>query len=307
MSDQEKSEDIRTYVRQRYGAIAENQGASSPDNAGESQAVSPASCCAPVAHPSQGTSGSGAVSSSCCGTAPTDQVGSIQFYDAPDAADLPFEVTGLSLGCGDPITLASLQPGQTVLDLGSGGGIDCFLAAKRVGPNGHVIGVDMTPSMLDRARANKEKLGADNVEFRLGEIEHLPVADNSVNVIISNCVINLSPDKPQVFREAYRALKPGGTLAISDIVTEGPLPAEIKASLSAWAGCVAGALDVQEYINGLLATGFEDVSLSPVYFDRETIDNFTSDQANALDLGDLPEETLYRGIFSARITARKPN
>lgn len=306
MSDQVKNEDIRTYVRQRYGAIAENQGASSPDDAGKSQADSPASCCAPVAHPSQGTSGTGVVSSSCCGSAPSD-LGSIQFYDTPDAAELPFEVTGLSLGCGDPITLASLQLGQTVLDLGSGGGIDCFLAAKRVGPNGRVIGVDMTPSMLDRARLNKEKLGADNVEFRLGEIEHLPVADNSVDVIISNCVINLSPDKPQVFREAYRALKPGGTLAVSDIVTDGPLPAEIKASLSAWAGCVAGALEVQEYINGLLAAGFEDVSLSPVYFDRETIDNFTSDQALALDLASLPEETLYRGVFSARITARKPN
>jgi arsenite methyltransferase len=306
MSDQVKSEDIRAYVRQRYGAIAENQGASSPDDAGESQAVSPASCCAPVAHPSQGTFGTGAVSSSCCGSAPSD-FGSIQFYDTPDAAELPFEVTGLSLGCGDPITLATLQPGQTVLDLGSGGGIDCFLAAKRVGPNGRVIGVDMTPSMLDRARVNKEKLGADNVEFRLGEIEHLPVADNSVDVIISNCVINLSPDKPQVFREAYRALKPGGTLAVSDIATDGPLPAEIKASLSAWAGCVAGALEAQEYINGLIAAGFEDVSLSPVYFNRETIDNFTSDQALALELGGLPEETLYRGVFSARITARKPN
>jgi arsenite methyltransferase len=304
MSDQVNSEDIRTYVRQRYGAIAEGQGAAPTENASESQAVSPASCCGPA--PAQSTSGTAAASSSCCGTAPADQVGNIQFYDAPDAAELPFEVTGLSLGCGDPITLASLLPGQTVLDLGSGGGIDCFLAAKRVGPSGHVIGVDMTPAMLDRARASKMKLGADNVEFRLGEIEHLPVPDNSVDVIISNCVINLSPDKPQVFREAYRTLKPGGTLAVSDIVTDGPLPAEIKASMSAWAGCVAGALDVQDYIDDLLSAGFEDVSLSPVYFEREVIDNFAAEQSEALNLSGVPEETLYRGVFSARITARKP-
>jgi ubiquinone/menaquinone biosynthesis C-methylase UbiE len=151
------------------------------------------------------------------------------------------------------------------------------------------------------------KLAADNVEFRLGEIEHLPVPDNSVDVIISNCVINLSPDKPQVFREAYRTLKPGGTIAVSDIVTDGPLPADVKASLSAWAGCVAGALEAQDYVDDLLAAGFEDVNLTPVYFDRETIDNFTADQAEALDLSSLPEETIYRGVFSARITARKPN
>jgi SAM-dependent methyltransferase len=301
MTDQTKDEDIRTYVRQRYGAIAESQGAASTEGKGETLKASAASCCG--SSPSQSASSS----SSCCGSAPADQVGNIQFYDTPDAAELPSEVTGLSLGCGDPITLASLQPGQTVVDLGSGGGIDCFLAAKRVGPSGRVIGVDMTPAMLDRARLNKARLGADNVDFRLGEIEHLPVPDNSVDVIISNCVINLSPDKPQVFREAYRTLKPGGKIAVSDIVTDGPLPTEIKASLSAWAGCIAGALDVQDYIGGLLSAGFEDVSLTPVYFDRETIDSFTAEQAEALDLSGLPEETLYRGVFSARITARKPN
>ncbi len=152
------------------------------------------------------------------------------------------------MGCGDPITLASLQPGQTVLDLGSGGGIDCFMAAKKVGERGHVIGVDMTAEMLEKARLNQVKMGFKNVDFRLGEIEHLPVADNTVDVIISNCVVNLSPDKPQVFREAYRVLKPGGKLALSDIVTDGPLPQVVKDSLSAWAGCVAGALDVKDYI-----------------------------------------------------------
>jgi arsenite methyltransferase len=301
MSDQTKDEDIRTYVRQRYGAIAASQGDPAAEDTGESVTVSASSCCGPAG---QSISGK-AAASSCCGSAPADQVGNIQFYETPDAADLPADVTGLSLGCGDPITLASLQPGQTVLDLGSGGGIDCFLAAKRVGPGGHVIGVDMTPEMLDRARANKAKMGADNVEFRLGEIEHLPVPDNSVDVIISNCVINLSPDKPQVFREVYRTLRPGGTLAVSDIVTDGPLPAEIKASLSEWAGCVAGALEAQEYIDGLIAAGFKDVSLSPVYFEREAIDSFATGQS--LDLSGVSEETLYRGVFSARITARKPD
>jgi SAM-dependent methyltransferase len=178
----------------------------------------------------------------------------------------------MSLGCGDPITLAALTPGQTVLDLGSGGGIDCFLAAKKVGPAGKVIGVDMTASMIERARANKKQLGAENVEFRLGEIEHLPVADNTVDVIISNCVINLSPDKPQVFREAFRVLKPGGKLAVSDIVTDGPLPEAVKSSLSAWAGCVAGALDVNEYIAGIGAAGFTKVELTPKYWDQAIID-----------------------------------
>lgn len=296
MNDQTKSEDIRTYVRQRYGSIAEAQVESQDE-------VQASACCGPA--PADVAQESTA-SSSCCGPGPAEQAGNIQFYETPDAADLPGEVTDLSLGCGDPVTLASLQPGQTVLDLGSGGGIDCFLAAKRVGPEGRVIGVDMTPAMLDRARASKAKLGADNVEFRLGEIEHLPVPDSSVDVIISNCVINLSPDKLQVIREAYRVLKPGGKLAVSDIVTNGPLPTEIKASLSAWAGCVAGALEVQEYINALIEVGFEEVELSPVYFDRETVDSFVADQSDEFDLSSVPEETLYHGVFSARITAHKP-
>ncbi len=255
MSDQEILEenfDIRTVVRDRYGAIAEKAAA------GEQ-----ASCCSPAQS-----------ESSCCG--PTDDAEQLsmvsKLYEDPDVADLPAEVTDISLGCGDPVTLASLTPGQTVLDLGSGGGIDCFLAAKKVGPTGKVIGVDMTASMIERARANKEKLGAENVEFRLGEIEHLPVADNTVDVIISNCVVNLSPDKPQVFREAFRALKPGGKLAVSDIVTDGPLPDVVKNSLSAWAGCVAGALDVQEYIGGIELAGFVDVELKPIYWDQVMID-----------------------------------
>ena len=193
-----------------------------------------------------------------------------------------------------------------MLDLGAGGGLDCFLAAKRVGENGHVIGVDMTAEMIEKARANKAKLGAENVEFRLGEIEHLPVADETVDVVISNCVINLSPDKPQVFREAYRALKPGGKLAVSDIVTDGPLPEVIKNDLSAWAGCVAGALEVKDYIEAIEAAGFVDVELTPVYVDKSMVD----EAIEQLDLGDVvdrDDESLYQAIFSAKVTARKPS
>jgi ubiquinone/menaquinone biosynthesis C-methylase UbiE len=192
------------------------------------------------------------------------------------------------------------------LDLGSGGGIDCFLAARQVGPQGKVIGVDMTPAMLDKARANQTKMGIENVEFRLGEIEHLPVADGSVDVIISNCVINLSPDKPQVFREAYRVLKSGGKLAVSDIVTDGPLPPEIKSSLSAWAGCVAGALEVKDYIAAIKAAGFVDVKLVPVYFEPQVVDEAVAQVGESLDLGGVPTETLQKAVYSGKITARKP-
>ncbi len=246
---------------------------------------------------------------SCCGDEKDDtaQLAAVEkLYETPDAAALPEDVTGLSLGCGDPITLAALKPGQTVLDLGSGGGIDCFLAGQRVGPEGRVIGVDMTSAMIEKARANKTKLGAENVEFRLGEIEHLPVPDASVDVIISNCVINLSTDKPQVFREAYRALRPGGKLAVSDMVTDGPLPDTIKSSLSAWAGCVAGALDVQDYVAGIKEAGFVDVELVPVYLDREFIDDGIRQMGGKIDLGSMSQDMIYKSVFSAKITAYKP-
>lgn len=280
----EKNEDIRIHVRERYGRIAAE---AKPDQT--------ASCCGPVE-----------TSSDCCsveGTVNLDQV--ITLYDTSEVSDLPSEVTGLSLGCGDPVTLASLQPGQTVVDLGSGGGIDCFLAAKRVGEDGRVIGVDMTAEMIEKARANKIKVGAENVEFRLGEIEHLPITNETADVVISNCVINLSPDKPGVFREAYRVLRPGGRLAVSDIVTDGPLPDKVKNSLSAWAGCIAGALDVKDYIAAIEAAGFVDVELSPVYMDKSTID----DAVNQLELEDLVEssrDSLYKTVFSAKVSANKP-
>lgn len=183
-----------------------------------------------------------------------------RLYRESDVSDLPATVTDVAFGCGNPTAIAALTPGQVVLDLGSGGGIDCFLAAKMVGPEGSVIGVDMTPEMIALARKNREKVGATNVEFRLGEIEHLPVADESVDVIISNCVINLSPDKDQVFREAYRVLKPGGRLQVSDIVWTRPVPDSVKGDLEQWAGCIAGALLEEDYLAKIRAAGFVDVS-----------------------------------------------
>ncbi|MCB0252081.1 MAG: methyltransferase domain-containing protein, partial [Anaerolineae bacterium] len=168
-------------------------------------------------------------------------------YDADLLDGLPADVTGLSLGCGDPVTIAGLAPGERVLDLGSGGGIDCFLAARQVGPTGHVIGVDMTPAMLATANANKERMGVANVEFRQGQIEALPVDNAAVDVVMSNCVINLAPDKLAVFREAYRVLRPGGRIAVSDIVTEGEFSDELRADLARWAECVTGATNAATY------------------------------------------------------------
>ena len=306
--------DIRSVVREQYGAIA------SEASDGE-----------------QADCGCSTMQSSCCGSSDNaEQLSMVsKLYEDPDVAELPAEVTDISLGCGDPVTLASLTSGQTVLDLGSGGGIDCFLAAKKVGPTGKVIGVDMTAAMIERARANKAKLGVENVEFRLGEIEHLPVADNTVDVIISNCVINLSPDKPQVFREAFRALKPGGRLAVSDIVTDGLLPAAIKDDLSAWAGCIAGALDVKDYIVAIEDAGFVEVELTPTYWDEEMVeaaveqldpevakqveeakktgkpvvvvsDGLGGQVLEVDDPASLEQVDLNKTVFSAKVTATKP-
>jgi len=221
--------------------------------------------------------------SSCCG-------GSNDLYPVSLLTSLPEDVANFSLGCGNPISVGALQPGETALDLGSGGGLDCFLAAKQVGESGHVIGVDMTPEMLERARGAATRLGIRNVEFREGYLEKLPVEDASVEAVISNCVINLSPDKPQVFREVFRVLKPNGRVAVSDIVTDGPLPEELQKNMEAWGACVAGALDVNEYITGLTAAGFTDVKVQPKG-----------------DASELIEAAGLKGkIFSATITARKP-
>lgn len=246
---------IHEVVQGRYGAIAENHG----------------SCCGPE----EG-----------CGSGSNAQF----LYGEESIAGLPVDVTGLSLGCGDPVTIASLKPGEHVLDLGSGGGIDCFLAARQVGVEGHVIGVDMTPAMLAQARANMERLGTANIEFRQGQIEALPVADNSVDVVMSNCVINLSPDKPAVFREALRVLRPGGRLAISDIVTEGGFSPELRADLSRWAECVTGAMDVDDYTELMRQAGFVEIVVA--------------DKRSAAEI--VPVQPGMPQLYSARITAVKP-
>jgi arsenite methyltransferase len=194
----------------------------------------------------------------CCGTQGS---GSLTLgYSSLDISSVP-EGADLGLGCGNPQAIAALRPGETVLDLGSGAGFDCFLAAKRVGQAGKVIGVDMTPEMVTKARENARRVGAANIDFRLGEIEHLPVLDASVDAILSNCVINLSPDKGAVFREAFRVLKPGGRLAISDVISTKPMPPEVKESLEAYTGCVAGAATEQTLRALLTEAGFEEISI----------------------------------------------
>ena len=230
-----ENEQIRQIVRDRYGKIAR-----------------------------EGLGGCGCSSSnSCCGESAGQASRNISRrigYTEEDFQAVP-EGANLGLGCGNPIALASLREGETVLDLGSGAGFDCFLAAKQVGITGRVIGVDMTPGMLTLARANLDTGDYPNVEFRLGEIEHLPVADNSVDVIISNCVINLSVDKPGVFREAFRVLRPGGRLMVSDIVLSGVLPPEILDSIDAYASCVSGAAQKGEYLNAIENAGFTGVEI----------------------------------------------
>lgn len=227
---------------------------------------------------------------SCCDEGPCCDDEAL--YTA-DTSWLPQSVTGLSLGCGDPITLAALQPGQVVVDLGSGGGIDCFMAARQVGPQGRVIGVDMTPAMLEKANRNKAKLGLENVEFRYGQIEALPLDDATVDVVISNCVINLSPDKAAVFREAFRVLRPGGRLAASDMVTQGHFTAEERADAAAWAGCITGAEDVADYVAAMRAAGFTEISVR-------------DKGAPEVELADSVSLDGAARLFSARIVAVKP-
>jgi SAM-dependent methyltransferase len=209
----------------------------------------------------RGTSGS------CCGTG--DSIGTAcdpitsNLYDAAQMQQVPGEALQASLGCGNPTALAKLNPGEVVLDLGSGGGIDVLLSAKRVGPTGKAYGLDMTDEMLALANENKRKAGAENVEFLRGEIENIPLPDNSVDVIISNCVINLSADKDRVLREAFRVLKPGGRFAVSDVVTRGEVDAQIRQNILLWVGCVAGALGENEYRDKLMSAGFEQVEIEP--------------------------------------------
>jgi arsenite methyltransferase len=232
---------IKETVKEKYGQAArrviERKGL-------------PADCC------SQTSCCEGSAASSC------DPITS-NLYEEVQTRELPEEALKASLGCGNPTALAKLNPGETVLDLGSGGGIDVLLSARRVGPTGKAYGLDMTDEMLALANENKRKAGAENVEFLKGEIEHIPLPDNSVDVIISNCVINLSADKDAVLREAFRVLKPGGRFAVSDVVTSGEILPEIRKSVLLWVGCVAGALDETEYQNKLSTAGFENVVVEP--------------------------------------------
>ncbi len=227
-------------------------------------------------------------SSGCCGDASCGCESGL--YSADMIQTLDSETVNLSLGCGDPVSIASLEPGQTVLDLGSGGGIDCFLAARQVGESGQVIGVDMTPEMLAKANAARDRMSLHNVEFRRGQIEALPVDDNTVDVVMSNCVINLAPDKAPVFREAFRVLKPGGRVSISDIVTEGEFSAELRADTAQWAECVTGAIDSAIYTGLMREAGFVDIQVV--------------DKSDADDI--IPHRDGMPRVFSARITARKP-
>lgn len=215
-------------------------------------------------------------------------------YAAGDAASVP-EGSEMGLGCGNPTALASITPGETILDLGSGGGFDCFLAAKQTGPAGRVIGIDMTPDMVSKARSNAARGGYDNVEFRLGEIEALPVADAQADLVISNCVINLSPDKPRVYAEAFRALKPGGRLAVSDIVALAEIPPDVRADFAAYTGCIAGASRVEDQTAWLEGAGFVDVRIDIKEESRAFIDEW------------LPGKHAGKYAASASITARKPD
>jgi arsenite methyltransferase len=256
----DSDERIKKAVRQTYGDIA-RRFVEKPAG-GAAVELRQVSCCGPTQEVEE-TSAQGS-SASCCG--PSEEAvetaaGAASLYSGEELAGLPDSVTSASLGCGNPIALAGLKPGEVVLDLGSGGGIDCFLAAKRVGPEGRVIGLDMTPDMIKLARRNAKKIGAQNVDFRYGEMEEMPLPDRSVDVIISNCVVNLSPDKDAVFGEAFRVLRPGGRMMISDVVVDGELPASIREQLDAWAGCIAGALDESVYLDKIRAAGFERVEV----------------------------------------------
>jgi ubiquinone/menaquinone biosynthesis C-methylase UbiE len=250
----------------------------------------------------------GASGSSCCGAAPAsacacDPITS-NLYDAAQTEQVPEKALQASLGCGNPTALANLNAGEVVLDLGSGGGIDVLLSARRVGPTGRAYGLDMTDEMLALANENKRKAGAENVEFLRGEIEHIPLPDDSVDVIISNCVINLSSDKDSVLREAFRVLKPGGRFAVSDVVTRGEISREIRQSMLLWVGCVAGALEEADYRGKLGAAGFEEIEIEPTRIYRaEDAREFLSEKG--LDVESLASQVDGK-VFSAFVRAVKP-
>jgi arsenite methyltransferase len=262
---------VHDAVREKYGEIAKSVGTSG--------------CCGPTT----------------CGCG--DPISS-NLYSASETADLPGDAVAVSLGCGNPTALIELRPGETVLDLGSGGGIDVLLSAKRVGPAGKVYGLDMTDEMLALARANQQKAGVSNVEFLKGTIESIPLPDSSVDVIISNCVINLSSDKDAVLREAFRVLKPGGRFAVSDVVVRGAVPADIRRSMELWVGCIAGALEDSEYADKLTRAGFASVDVDPWrVYNVEDARSFLID--SGVDVDRLAAEVDGRFV-SAFIRAQKP-
>jgi ubiquinone/menaquinone biosynthesis C-methylase UbiE len=273
-------QDLKTAVKEHYAAAASRVATQGKT-----------SCCGP---------------SSCgCSSAEADPI-SRGLYDVSETSGLPADAVAASLGCGNPTALATLRPGETVLDLGSGGGIDVLLSAKRVGPTGKAYGLDMTDEMLALARENQRKAGADNVEFLKGEIEDIPLPDNSVDVIISNCVINLSGDKDRVLREAFRVLKPGGRFAVSDIVKrdDARIPSEVQRNLELWAGCIAGALSDREYGDKLTAAGFSEPSIEPTRV-------YQAEEARAFIEGaGLEYDSVAAGVdgafFSAFVRATKP-
>ena len=274
------SADIRSTVKDKYGRIAQQVADGDPA----------ASCCG---------------SSGCCGTtAETWDPITSDLYDEGQKAGIPAEALLASLGCGNPTALAQLNEGETVLDLGSGGGIDVLLSARRVGPTGKVFGLDMTDEMLALANENKARAGATNVEFLRGEIESIPLPDNSVDVIISNCVINLSSDKAQVLREAFRVLKPGGRFAVSDVVVRGEAPPEVRRNMELWIGCVAGALEEMEYRDLLADAGFRRVEIEPTrIYEAEDAAAFLA--GSGLDAAEF--SAAIKGKFmSAFVRATKP-
>lgn len=250
---------------------------------------------------------------SCCGTGTVLEAGKLDpitshLYADQETAVLPEDAVRASLGCGNPTALAHITPGETVLDLGSGGGIDVLLSARRVGPNGKVYGVDMTDEMLELARTNQAKAGVTNVEFLKGDIDRIPLPDNSVNLVISNCVINLSPDKDRVLAEAFRVLKPGGRFAVSDIVIRGEMPAEIQRSLELWAGCVAGALEEQDYKSKLARAGFEQVSIEAtrIYTTADARDLFEGTGLDVETIAPLVDGKFISGFVRAIKPAAQP-